>query len=299
MFYDNLTNDIVVVGGETFPPGGGTSQTLNDAWTLDAQGWHSGARPNSVPGLLVEDPATDDLMAVGATPATGQGLQTWSWNSSAWTPLSSLPIAAGWMVRGIAPLGNQLVLVAENKQETVTQTWTWTGRAWRREHPAKELPLNAGLNSAGPFLSADPAHGRVVAVLQTGLGAGGETQVWAWAGTTWRLVVSTYLLGVDEFTATLAPDPQNGSVLLYMNPVGSAPCTWELNGPSWHEIQSTSPAVDTAYGGAALLIDARLGRVILIGGPGRPNPLNTLWVFNGSTWAAEPASILAGSSAPQ
>ena len=220
MFYDNLTNDIVVVGGQTFSSEGGTVQTLNDAWTLDAQGGAAGL--GRVPcrwwrtlrevtsWLWVERPPW-------------QGLQTWSWIGSAWTPLSTLPIAAGWTVRGIAPLGNQLVLVAENKQETVTQTWTWTGRAWRREHPAKELPLNAGLNSAGPFLSADPAHGRVVAVLQTGLGAGGETQVWAWAGTTWRLVVSTYLLGVDEFTATLAPDPQNGSVLLYMNPTGSAP----------------------------------------------------------------------------
>jgi hypothetical protein len=41
-----------------------------------------------------------------------------------------------------------------------------------------------------------------------------------------------------------------------------------------------------------LLSDTHIGRVILIGGASRPNPLNVLWVLNGSAWRAEAASVL-------
>jgi len=35
----------------------------------------------------------------------------------------------------------------------------------------------------------------------------------------------------------------------------------------------------------------------MIGSAGRPNTLNALWVFTGTTWRAERASALTGSSA--
>ncbi len=68
-------------------------------------------------------------------------------------------------------------------------------------------------------------------------------------------------------------------------------CTWALDGTSWREVNPVSPDVDTA--GATLISDTRIGRVIIIGSALRPNPLNVLWVLNGSTWGAEPPSVLA------
>ena len=290
MFYDPIHNDVVTLGGYTFPTSGnGGAQTLADAWTLDFRGWHRGASPSSAPGLIVEDDQAGGLTATGPT---GGGVETFRWDGQSWAPLARLPLDNGWTVAGAEPLGNTVVLVAENLQDTyaspATRTWTWNGTAWTVRRPTTNLPVGSG----GPVFSADPVHRRVVAVLTAN--ASGATQTWAWSGSTWRLVASTYKLGLDPISATMAPDPQTGAVLLYMDPPGSAACTWALEGSTWRELEPASPSVDTAYEGAALLTDTAIGRVILIGGPTRPNPLNILWVFDGSAWRAEPASALGG-----
>lgn len=186
------------------------------------------------------------------------------------------------------------MLVAENLHDTYeppsTRTWTWSELSWSLDHPATNLPVG----SAALLISADPIHHRIVALVSaTQLG---PTQTWAWTGSNWQLIDSTYELGLDPISATMAPDPQSGSVLLYMSPPGIPACTWALSGSTWREVDPASPDVDTAYGGGTLLTDSRIGRVILIGGPAQPggNPLNTLWIFNGSSWTAEPASVFAG-----
>jgi hypothetical protein len=288
MGYDSVANDIVMLGGQTFPANGGASRTLNDSWTLDSQGWHQDHLvPNPTPGAIAEDPRTGHLIMVGSPLPSGEAQQTWSWDGNGWRRLADLP-APPTVVVGLAPLADQLVLVTENSQVTATQTWAWTGSAWVLRHPASNLPLGA----AGPVISADPLRHRVIAVLTALPTAGGATQTWAWNGSTWRLVSSTFKLGLDPTSANMAPDPQTGTVLLYMHPVGSMACSWALNGAVWREVNPSSPGVDTAFGGALLLSDTRIGRVILIGGAPRPNPLNVLWVLSGSAWRAEPASVL-------
>ena len=139
------------------------------------------------------------------------------------------------------------------------------------------------------MLSADPLRHRVIAVLAAAATAGGATQTWAWNGSTWRLVSSTFKLGLDPISATMAPDPQTGAVLLFMHPAGWLACTWALSGAVWREVNPSSPDVDTAFSGASLLSDTYIGRAILIGGAARPNPLSVLWVLNGSVWTAEVA----------
>jgi hypothetical protein len=217
----------------------------------------------------------------------GEGQQTWSWDGRAWTRLADLPDSTVRTV-GLVPLGDQLILVTENPQATATQTWAWTGSVWSLRHPVTNLPLGA----AGPVISADPLRHRVVAVIVAAATAGGATQTWWWNGSTWRLASSTFKFGLDPSSATMVPDPQTGAVLLFMHPPGSMACTWALDGTSWHEVNPVSPDVDAA-GGAALLSDTRVGRVILIGSAPRPDPLNVLWVLNGSTWAAAAPSVLA------
>lgn len=286
MAYEAADNAVLLFGGQSVGPSGYDSVSFDDTWTLDASGWHlehSPQTPGGLAGPIVADPASGDLIMVG-----GAGTATWSWDGTAWMHLSDLPGAS------TTPLGlvalkapSQLVLVTEDRQATATETWTRTGSGWSRRRPAIELPVAA----VGPILAADPALDRIVAVLQAV--SGGPTQTWAWDGATWALMASTPVLQLDPTSTTLAPDPQSGGLLLYTHPAGSpVGCTWLLSGDVWREVDASSPPVDTAYFGASLLADTRLERVILIGGAARPNPLNVLWVFSGSTWTAEPASML-------
>jgi hypothetical protein len=290
MGYDGIANDIVMLGGQSFPANGGAgaSQTLNDAWRLDSLGWHQDHLvPYPVPGAIAPDPRTGQLIMVGSPLPTGIAQQTWSWDGHTWRRLADLPAPTDRVV-GLAPFGDQLVLVTENSEVTATQTWTWTGSTWSLRHPANNLPLGA----AGPVIAADPRRHRVIAVFVAAPTAGGATQTWAWNGSTWRLVSSTFNLGLDPTSAMMAPDPQTGAVILYMHPAGSMACTWALSGAVWREVNSSSPGIDASFSGALLLSDTRIGRVILIGGASFPNPLNVLWVLSGSVWRAEPASVL-------
>ncbi|MFZ2032460.1 MAG: hypothetical protein WAW53_01750 [Candidatus Dormiibacterota bacterium] len=290
MGYDSVANNIVMLGGQTFPTsaGAGAIQTLNDAWTLDSLGWHQDHLvPDPTPGAIAQDPRTGQLIMVGSPLPTGLASQTWIWDGSAWRRLADLPAPTDRVV-GLAPLADRLVLVTENSQVTATQTWAWTGSTWLLRHPITNLPLGA----AGPVIAPDPRRHRIIAVLVAAPTAGGATQTWAWNGSTWLLVSSTFKLGLDPTSANMAPDPQTGTVLLYMHPDGSVACTWALDGAAWREVNSSSPGVDTSFSGALLLSDTHIGRVILIGGAARPNPLNVLWVLSGSVWSAEPASVL-------
>jgi hypothetical protein len=299
MGFDSVHNDVLVFGGDSV--GVGPTPGFDDQWALDAGGWHelhpSLSPPAGAVGPMAEDPTTGNMIMVTRAPSLAGGVETWSWDGDSWTRLADLP-APSDLVAGLAVLGSQLMLVSESHDGSSTRTWLWTGSMWTLQHPATNLPGGSG---ALPLLSADPAHHRTLAVIvshipPSSLTAAVTTQAWAWDGSTWSLVVSTQLPGIDPITATMTPDPQTGSVLLYENPGGGGPCTWELSGNTWHKVTGASPDVATAYWGAILLSDPRIGRAILVGGTGSPNPLDALWVFSGSTWTAEPASALAGGS---
>ncbi|MGD1032870.1 MAG: hypothetical protein ABR977_00365 [Candidatus Dormibacteria bacterium] len=286
IFYDSQQNDVLVLGGSDFT----TGRPLSDAWTLDGAGWQSEASPDMAPGPVVQDPSSGRLTALDGSRSSGDGLQTWSWNGAAWTAAADLPLAGGWEVLGLEPLRTQLVLVAGNAARTATETWTWAaGGSWTLRHPVNELPAGA----SAPLLAADPTHDRIVALLDPHTPSGETTQAWAWGGSSWTFVTSTTRFGLDPYSESLAPDPQTGAVVLFLHPGGSAACTWALSGSTWEELSADSPDVDTSPDGTTLLADTGIGRVILVGGDWPDgNPLDVLWVLNGSRWTAEPASVL-------
>ena len=163
MGYDSVANNIVMLGGQTFPTsaGAGAIQTLNDGWTLDSLGWHQDHLvPDPTPGAIAQDPRTGQLIMVGSPLPTGLASQTWIWDGSAWRRLADLPAPTDRVV-GLAPLADRLVLVTENSQVTATQTWAWTGSTWLLRHPITNLPLGA----AGPVIAPDPRRHRIIAVL--------------------------------------------------------------------------------------------------------------------------------------
>jgi hypothetical protein len=287
MGYDASDDQVLVLGGTSFDVNFTDTATLFDQWALDASGWHQQLSLSPPPGAMAEDPGTGQVIMVSGSRSDGLNAETWSWDGRSWTRLADLPLS-GDRVLGLAALGDRLVLITEAVNGSATHTWTWAGSTWALQHPAHELPPGAG----GPLVSPDPAHHRIVALVQAA--HGGELQTWAWGGSTWKLAVGTAPFGLDPITASMTADPQTGSVVLYMNPAGASACTWALSGSAWHQVAAASPAVDTEYNGAELLSDTRIGRVILVGGAARPDPLDVLWVLDGSTWSAEPASYLSG-----
>ncbi len=160
---------MLVLGGSDFT----TDRPLRDAWTLGGAGWQSEARPDMAPGPVVQDPSSGRLTALDGSRSSGHALETWSWNGAAWTAAANLPLASGWDVQGMEPLGTQLVLVAENGARTATETWTWAaGGSWTLRHPVNGLPAGA----SAPRLAADAAHDRIVALLDPHTPSGESTQ---------------------------------------------------------------------------------------------------------------------------
>jgi hypothetical protein len=191
------------------------------------------------------------------------------------------------------PSLGQLVLVTAPTSDLATtdDTWTWDGSSWQLDQRAAALPVEGST----PVLVSDPAHRRLVAVF-TG-DANSRSETWAWNGATWSQLVANEVAPFDPVTATMTADPGTGNVVLYIGGgdvrVGS---TWTLNGTTWRQVNAASPVVDTDYHGSWLLADTHIGRVLMIGSAGRPNPLNVLWVFTGTSWTAERPSVLIGPS---
>jgi hypothetical protein len=239
---------------------------------------------------MTADPATGSIVLVGGVPSDDQQLETWTWDGSTWTKQGDVPNPSQSLVGMAAlPALTTLVLVTAPTSGPLTSddTWTWTGASWRLDAPITALPVDGST----PIVVADPAHHRVVAVF-TG-NANSRAETWTWNGFTWSLLAANEVEPFDPITASMAADPRTGDVLLYIGGgdarVGS---TWSLSGAAWREVDGISPVVDTDYHGAWLLADPRIGRVVMIGNAGRPNTLNVLWVFTGTSWKAERPSIL-------
>ncbi|HVC41542.1 MAG TPA: hypothetical protein VND54_06160 [Candidatus Saccharimonadales bacterium] len=295
MAFDAVHNDVLMYGGSEF--GNGPETTSRETWSFDAGGWHllhPGTSPAVVGGWMTEDPVTGRMILVGGPLQTDPPIGTWTWDGTTWTHHGDLPTTTQSLV-GLAalPARGQLVLVTAptGGVPTVDDTWTWEGSAWRLDQPATALPVEGST----PVLVSDPAHRRVVAVF-TG-NANTRTQTWVWDGSTWSQLAADEVAPFDPISATMATDPRTGDVVLYIGGgdvrVGS---TWTLSGSSWSQVNAASPVVDTYYHGSWLLTDTRIGRVLMIGSAGRPNTLNALWVFNGTGWTAERASVLTGPS---
>ncbi len=290
MVYDGRHDDVILFGGGGF----GSPAPSAGTWTLDARGWHAQLPVTSPPALggplMAYDSATGAVLLVGTYPALAEAatatIQTWSWDGATWSRRTDVPAHGEWPI-GVADLPATGELVLLTVAPGAIHTWAWSGSAWRLQHPPTELPLAA----VAPALTADPHHGRVIALT---LGAdGADVETWAWNGRDWSRLTTTAPPSYNPITATMAADPHSGDVLLFV--CGSYACaTWALSGPAWHLVDRRSPDIDTDYHAAQLVADTHTGRVLIIGRQGleRPNPLDTLWIFTSTGWVAVPASAL-------
>ena len=300
MAYDDVHHNVVMFGAAAYGPD--VSQTpANDTWTLDASGWHQRhPRTNPPPlgaALMTADPASHDLLLVGVSDVTAsvssETIQTWMWDGVDWRRRADLP--GHEPLDGLATLAaaREVVLTTAAVPEgggpaTATHTWRWNGSSWSLTHPPGSLPLGGSV----ALLVSDPAHARVLALVE--VPPDSEPQTWSWDGATWTQLAAPNQPPYDPITASAAEDPVSGDIVLYMGGGDSrnGGTTWVFDGTRWQLAEAPSPTIDTDYHGTQLLADTQIRAVIVIGGAGRPNPLNALWIFIRGHWTAVPPGAL-------
>ncbi len=295
MAFDAVHNDVVMYGGIGF--GSGPQTSSRATWTFGSGGWHLRhpvTSPDVDAGWMTADPVTGTIVLVGDPSRTGVRLETWTWDGATWTKRGDLPAPTQTLVgmAALPALGQLMLVTAPSSGQSLTDdTWIWEGSSWRLDAPGTALPVEGST----PVLVSDPAHRRVVAVF-TGT-ANSRSETWIWNGSIWSQLAANEVEPFDPVSASMAADPRTGDVLMYIGGgdvrLGS---TWALRGAAWRQVDAASPVVDTDYHGSWLLTDQHTGRVVMIGNAGRPNTLNVLWVFTGTSWKAEPPAVLAGPS---
>jgi hypothetical protein len=191
----------------------------------------------------------------------------------------------------------------------LSETWTWDGKTWRRQHPAVSPPAREYALSA-----YDPAGKQVVVF-------GGETcpppgpddligcgkdyktvaDTWAWDGSTWSQVHTTHVPEVPiagETSAGMATDRAHGRLMLVTAGKPDPDFrvqTWALANGDWQRLHPRHPPAAYEFTGPAF--DSISGRLLLQqaapphymcnqnGCPNRPALLyDTTWSWDGTDW---------------
>jgi len=205
-----LGAQVVLFGGQE--QWTGTYQELGDTWTFDGKTWKEVSSPNAPPARFNPGMATlgDRVVLYGGMYETAGTVQylydTWSFDGSSWTQLgSSNPGAGANTNAGLASLGSQVVLFADDER-----TWTFGGTTWSQTNaPAPFLPL-ADQGRKGFSLAA--LHDRVVFFGGYPVGAGvALDDTWTFDGSQWAFVSVCHAPPARE-SASLAflPGPSTG-----------------------------------------------------------------------------------------
>jgi hypothetical protein len=153
-------------------------------------------------------------------------------------------------------------------------TWTWDGRAWKREEPAHQPLL------IGPVATFDPARGLV---LMVGL-RDSEFEAWTWDGHDWRRQAAP--AGLGRATPALGYDPPGRAILLFggQREGRRLDDTWAFDASGWRQLKPATTPPARSQGGLA--VDPANGRLTLVGGLSDGAPPCAAYAWNGSDWTA-------------
>jgi hypothetical protein len=253
MAYDSPLREIVLYGGCTVCGSDGF-HLVQDTWAFDGTTWRqlpSLHLPTYEPSPLLNwDTATESLVLLapppgyGANPPNGDfnsnadALGRWSWRTTGWTWDGSPPGPPLFIQSAsfVPEPGSSTMLYYSYQPYSgscpsiqmgfrcgydptgllFSQTWTWDGRAFKRQVP-----------TVAPVLAAvvsDPRVGSVVAVARS--------HVWIWSGATWQVIASNVpptAFGPAEY------DPDLGDVVVLGGTTtpNSQSVTWLWNGSTW------------------------------------------------------------------
>jgi hypothetical protein len=139
MAYDAATGNVVLFGGESLG-------ALSDTWTWNGTTWtrqHPAAHPVTLPGRAIAyDAATGEVVLFGAG---NFDRQTWTWDGTTWTrqhPAAHPSARSDAAMAYDAATGNVVLFggIGGRTDQLLSDTWTWDGTTWTREHPATRPP---------------------------------------------------------------------------------------------------------------------------------------------------------------
>jgi hypothetical protein len=244
----------------------------------------TGSPPAREFAASADDPVASQLMLFGGTNSGGYLGDTWTWNGTAWSLVSSTggPSARADASVAYDPATQQIVLFGgSDNVGYLGDTWTWNGTAW-------SLFSSTGGPSAraDASMAYDPATQQIV--LFGGISGGYLGDTWTWNGTAWSLLSST---GPPVREApSMAYDQATSQPVLFggYGNSGFLSDTWIWDGTTWTQLTLAGPPARYA---ATLAYDSTASQLVLFGGY-NDSDLGDTWVF------AVPAPVSPGPAPP-
>jgi len=261
---DAARHEIVLFGGiGAAPPG-----ILHDTWVWNGTTWRQEHPISSPPARafagMAYDGATRQIVLFGGSGANAGVLDdTWIWNGHAWqhrrppaSPPARSEVSLAYdaatktvvLFGGSSPRG-----MAEPK--LYNDTWTWDGRTWTEQKPARSPPARS---------QAAMAYVAVTARVTLFGGAIGRqlADTWTWNGRTWAMQHPT-TAPPARASAGVAYDAHLRRMVLFggVNIQGLTD-TWTWNGATWAKVHvAASPP--TGWN-TAMAYDGRHRAVVLL-----------------------------------
>ena len=138
----------------------------------------------------------------------------------AWDPVSHNAVLFGG--HGVCPYNPGFLSACDD-------TWIWDGSTWQQPSP---LPLTKPLPREGHAMAIDPVSNTIMLVGGNVLVTAPSTfqpmsDTWLWTGTAWTLAqASDANLRTPAGSFSIAPDLQNGQMLLFTSPEPGVTETW-------------------------------------------------------------------------
>ncbi|MEY2478506.1 MAG: hypothetical protein QOG87_3821 [Actinomycetota bacterium] len=232
--------------------------------------------PGRIQGDMAYDPVSKRLILFGGY-ANGLLGDTWAWNGTDWTQLSTPTQPSARANHMMSRTANGLVLYGgETTSQYLEDTWRWTGTAWVEEHPVH----TPGRRSRGTM---DWFPDGAVAVLHAGNDASTwMSDTWAWNGTDWAQVTPH-----DEephlaaYRSNIVYSEVNKTMMIFGGAEDGQPqsTVWLLTGDAW--VPHPSTVGPGGRYGATLVYDSTRAATVLIDGNSTalwmlPSPVRSL-----------------------
>ena len=237
----------------------------------------------------VYDAHAGHTLMVATNPATGDFVETWAWDGSAWTKLSGGGPARRYLSamaydsdRGRAVLAAGHVVKLGGTQP---DTWEWDGVEWTEVDYGHIVPV------VGHEMAYDSWRG--VAVLWGG--AYEETlpeQVYEWDGVKWKEHWNVVPSPAGRAAHAMAFDAARGVTVMLAGSYGGLVRSdlWEWDGEGW-----TLRVEEGPFGfrnNSMLIYDSRREVCVLYGGTDGSVYLDEMWEWDGMNWRKVPTTLV-------
>jgi hypothetical protein len=261
---------------------------LAAAFLLVAAQGHAAAAASPAPRVghgMVYDPQRRAVLLFGGT-GDGPLGDLWAWDGRAWTELAAsgpppreLPLV-GYDTRRRRLVVNGGRARSTTTSETLTDTWEWDGRAWRRRDVAGPTPR---VHAVADF---DAARQRFVVYGGVDDGGGTLADTWEWDGSRWQQRSSAGPPGCLADHAAYDPTRRKVLMLCLDERAPGADRTypsslWEWDGGTWQAVPGAGPVVRLVQPMVAL---GPRG-LLLFDGRGATGSSGYTWLWDRSRWA--------------